>query len=267
MAASAAGWVILTLNTLPTPLPPYSPTPLLPTPLHLTALAFLLALSFYIRDRLDRAEQETDQITMPDRTAWIRRYAKVLRGVVWAGFIGALILVAMQPISAIPLLAGLGFALTYTVRWLPWQGRRVGWKHLPAMKMPFVAVLWTITTVITPATVYGQLWQAKTWWLAAAVCTLIMVQILLNDLRDIEADRISGTQSLPVLVGDRPSRWIGGALALASIWLSWPFGALPFTVTAVYSLVLLWQYQRDHDARWRVWIEGQGVVAAVVSML
>ena len=256
MAASAAGWVIVTINVLD-----------LPFDWLLIALAFFLALSFYIRDRLDQKEQRADQISMPERTAWIRRHAKLLRLMTWVGFAGAIVIVAMRPVSAIPLLAGLGFALTYTVRWLPWRGQRVGWKHLPALKMPFVAILWAITTVMGPATVYGQVWHGKTWRLAAAVCLLIMVQILLNDLRDLAGDRVGGTQSLPVMIGDQASRWVGLVMAVASIAVIWPHAVLVFSLTAVYSLLLIWRYEREHDARWRAWIEGQGIVAAVVSIL
>lgn len=256
MAGSAAGWVIVTSRALA-----------LPVDGELIALAFVLALAFYTRDRLDEEEHRSDLITMPGRTAWVRRHAVALKGVVWGGFISAVILLVMRPAALPPILAGLGFALSYTVRWLPWQGRRVGWKHLPGMKVPFVASLWTLLTVITPAAAHGKVWQCDTWLLAAAVCALIMVQILLNDLRDAEGDRASGTISLPVLLGDPATRRVGYALAVAGALLALPISPLPFLLTAFYSALLNWRYRRESDARWRWWIEMQGLVAALMALV
>jgi 4-hydroxybenzoate polyprenyltransferase len=256
MAGSAAGWVVVTLIALE-----------LPFDWPLIALAFLLALGFYTRDRLQQGEQESDRLAMPERTAWIERHAARLKWLVWGCFGGAVALVLLRPAAAPPLLAGLGFALSYTVRWIPWPGRRLGWKHLPGMKMPFVAALWTLTTVITPAAVYGRLRGPETWLLAGAVCLLIMVQILLNDLRDVAADRAAGTRSLPVLAGEAAARYTGGGLMAMAVLLASPVAAIPFALTGLYSLLLLYRYRYEEDAGWRFWIEAQGIVAAVCIIL
>ena len=256
MACSAAGWVIVTTRALA-----------LPADGVLIALAFVLAVAFYTRDRLDKAEQCTDRVTMPQRTVWMQRHALVLRSAVWLGlFIAALLLIA-RPAALPPILIGLGFALTYTVRWLPWRGRRVGWKHLPGLKMPFVAGLWTLLTVMAPAAAYGRVWERDTWLLAASVCALIMVQILLNDLRDVGGDLASGTASLPVLLGDPAARQAGHALAVAATLLTLSVSPLPFLLTALYSSFLLWRYRREQDTRWRWWIEVQGLIAALAALV
>jgi len=256
MAGSAAGWVVVTAAGLA-----------LPQDGALIGLAFLLALAFYTRDRLNRQEQLTDRLTMPDRTAWLEKRAGPLQWLVRGSFVVVGLLVALRPAAAWPLLAGLGFALSYTLRWLPWGGRRVAWKQLPAMKMPLVAALWSLTTVIVPAGVYDRLWLGQTWRLIGAVWLLIMGQILLNDLRDITADRAGGTLSLPVLVGPTAARRIGGGLAGLAVWLAWPVEPLPFLVTGLYTLFLLWRYHRAHDARWRFWIEAQGLLAAALALV
>lgn len=256
MAASAAGWVVVTSHLLALPLDGL-----------LVALAFVLAVAFYTRDRLDAAGHASDAATMPQRTAWVQRHAPALTWLVRLSFLVALPLIALRPATLPPLLAGVGFALSYTVRWLPWRGQRVGWKHLPGMKMPFVAILWAVLTVLTPAAVYGTLWEVRTGWLALLVALLIMLQILLNDLRDIKGDRAEGTLSLPVLVGEGRARRVGYALALAGALLALPLSPLALPLTALYTLVLLWGYQRPADARWRPWIEAQGVLAALLVAL
>lgn len=255
MAGSAAGWVIVTAHALA-----------FPVDWALIGLAFSLALAFYTRDRLDERERHTDLLTMPERTLWVQRHSVALKGMVWASFAAAVVLLALRPAALPPILAGAGFALSYTVRWLPWRGRRLGWKHLPGLKMPFVAILWILITVITPAAVYGQVWRANTWLLAAAVCALIMVQILLNDLRDVTGDRLSGTLSLPALVGEAAARRIGYGLTLAAALLALFFASASLLLAALYSAFLVWRYRRDDDILWRSWIEAQGLMAGLVSL-
>ncbi len=252
IAGSAAGWVIVTLRVLA-----------LPLDWALIALTFVLALALYTRDRLDEQERQTDRRTMPERTAWIERHGLALKWVVRGSFFCAAGLIALRPAALLPLVAGLGFALNYTLRWFPWRGRYVGWKHLPGMKMPFVAILWTLTSVITPATVYRRLWQSETWLLAGAVCALVMIQILLNDLRDEEGDRAAKTLSLPALAGQRVARRVGYGLAIVAALLALPLVSLSVLLTALYSAFLLRRYRQVDDARWRAWIEGQGVIAAM----
>ena len=256
IAASAAGWVVVTVRALA-----------LPGDVSLMALAFILTLTFYTRDRLDERERGADVMSMPDRAAWIKRNAPALRRLMWASSLGALGLLALRPAAVAPLLAGLGFALTYTVRWLPWQGGRVGWKHLPGMKAPFVAMLWALVTVVTPAAVYGRVWHLDTWLLAFGVCALVMAQILLNDLRDVEADRLNGTRSLPVVLGEPAARRVGYALAGLGALPALAVAPLPFVLTALYSAILTWGYRRERDARWRGWIEGQGLVAGLAAFI
>ena len=256
MAASASGWVIVTLDTLD-----------LPLDWPLISLAFLLTLAFYTRDRLDRHELAHDQQTIPQRTAWVIRHRAGLGMLVQLSFGGAILMLALRPAAILPLLTGLGFALSYTIRWLPWRGHRLGWKHLPGMKMPFVALLWTLTTVITPAAVTMRLWQGDSWRLATGTCLLIMVQILLNDLRDVAGDRASGTYSWPVLVGESKARLLGYLMAFIAGGVMWSLNRWPFGITAGYSIYLLHRYRREEDQAWRPWIEGQGCVAAVIALI
>ena len=257
MAGSAGGWVVVTAYAL-----------ILPLDLALISLAFLLALSFYTRDRLDKIEQRADALAMPARTAWVQSHQMFLQRLVWLSFGGAIALVLTRPQALWPLMGGLGFALSYTLRWLPWQGRRVGWKHLPGLKMPFVALLWGLTTVITPASVYGLIWHKQTWLLFSVVSLLIMGQILLNDLRDEASDRQHGTQSLPVLLGTTKARWVGVILLVLAFGLGLSLKiSLPIFFTSLYTIFILWGYQISTDTLWRPWIEAQGLIAAGLVLI
>jgi len=102
--------------------------------------------------------------------------------------------------------------------------------------------------------------------LAAAGWALIMVQILLNDLRDLTGDRLSGTVSLPVWLGETNARRVGYLLTLMAVLLMLPLNPLPFLLTAIYSSFLIWRYRREQDMRWRFWIEAQGLIATLSNL-
>jgi len=38
-------------------------------------------------------------------------------------------------------------------------------------------------------------------------------------------------------------------------------------LTALYSALLIWRYRCESDARWRWWIETQGIVAALAALV
>lgn len=256
MAASAVGWVVVTSLLLGSPLD---------GPIML--LAFVLAVAFYTRDRLDEQEKQVDITTMPERTQWVHTHQKELGRLIWLCVGLALLVLALRPRALPPILIGLGFALTYTVRWLPWRGKRISWKQVPGMKMPYVAILWTLLTVLTPANLFGQLWHITTWQIAATICLLIMLQILVNDLRDIEGDRRSETLSLPVWLGEQKARRVGYLLALLAAFIGVSLASIALPLTALYSAILIWLYRRHNDPFWRPWIESQGVIASLLMML
>lgn len=255
MASSAAGWTIITLHLLH-----------LPTDYVLIALSFSLALTFYLRDRLDVTEQASDQHALPERTTWLQANSTQLHTLFYATIALTIGLIIVRPQVIYPLLFGVGFALTYTVRWLPWQGQRYGWKHLPACKMPFVAWLWVLTTVLTPAAVYQRLPQADTWLLAGAIFCFIMIQILLNDLRDMKADRVSNTLSLPVLVGPHWAKRIGYMIVGLALLSISPIAIFSFLPIVLFNLYLLWVYQVHSDRKWRPFIEAQCFIAALIVL-
>ncbi len=249
MAASAAGWVVVVCRGGG-----------IPADGVLALLTFALAIAFYTRDRLDANSHPTDLLTLPDRTRWMRRHHRALRLWMWLGAIVGVGCLLLRPMAVIPILAGLGFALTYTLRWIPWQGQRRAWRQLPGMKMPSVALLWTLLVVGCPVAVYPALRTPTMAGVAFAIFLLIMVQILVNDLRDIKGDAADGTYSLPVLLGNTKARLVGIALALLAFSSTLPLGRPALPLTAVYALVLVLGYRRRHESYWRPWVEGVGIL-------
>jgi hypothetical protein len=257
MALSAAGWVVVTWNHLGLP-----PDPVL------AVLAFALAIVFYTRDRLEPDERAADRLTFPRRVEWIERHRHLLLLWIALALAVALYCIWMRPLAILPLLAGVGFALTYTLRWIPWRGQRWSWKQIPGLKLPYVALLWTILTVFTPVTVYGYRWNhLRLWQVAIAVFLLIGCQILLNDIRDREGDANNKVYTLPVLMGERWARIIGmGAVGGAAI-LGFVMEQPSIPGVALYTAILFIGYRYDRDSQWRPFIEIQGAVAVVLTIV
>ncbi|MEV7595860.1 UbiA family prenyltransferase [Kitasatospora sp. NPDC089797] len=256
MAGSAAGWVVCTGRLVGLPVDPVT-----------VAQAFLLTAVFYLRDRMAPAEQHADRVTMPERTRWLVRHAVALRRLGRVLAVLAAATVALRPAALPWLLGGLGLSLSYTVRWIPRRGGRVAWKQLPAAKEALVALLWVVVTVLVPVSTAHGPWGRRVVLTSVLVWCLVATQILVNDLRDVDEDRRRGTRSLPVLVGTRAARLVGCLLCGAAGLTALPLGSPGLLAVALASLATAAAYRREHDARWRPWIEAQGVLAAVLTVL
>ncbi|WP_329569067.1 UbiA family prenyltransferase [Kitasatospora sp. NBC_01266] len=256
MAGSAAGWVLCTASVVGLPVDPA-----------VVALAFVLTAVFYLRDRMAPAEQSADRFTMPERTGWLVRHAAALRRL--GRVLGTLAAVAvlLRPASLPWLLGGLGLSVSYTVKWIPRGGGRIAWKQLPAAKEVLVAALWTNLTVFVPVAVAHGSWDRRVVLTASALWCLIATQILVNDLRDVDEDRRRGTRSLPVLVGTRAARLVGCLLCGTAGFSAYLLDSPALIVVSLATLVTAVGYRREHDPRWRPWIESQGVIAAALVVL
>ncbi|MFQ5578248.1 MAG: hypothetical protein ACE5G8_14805, partial [Anaerolineae bacterium] len=80
-------------------------------------------------------------------------------------------------------------------------------------------------------------------------------------------DRAGGTLSLPVLAGEAQARRVGYVLSLAGRGLGLGLKSVSIAFAALYTLGLVGGYRRRHDARWRGWIEAQGIVAALATVV
>ncbi|MBB4926331.1 UbiA family prenyltransferase [Kitasatospora kifunensis] len=259
MAGSAAGWVVCTALIVGRPVDPV-----------VVAQAFLLTAVFYLRDRMAPAEQSADRVTMPERTHWLADHAVALRRL--GRVLGALavVTVVLRPAGLPWLLGGLGLSVSYTAKWIPrggGRGGRIAWKQLPAAKEVLVALLWTVVTVFVPVAVAHGPWDRRVALTAVALWCLIATQILVNDLRDVEEDRRRGTRSMPVLVGTRIARLVGCLLCVAAGLTALLLGSPALVVISLATLVTVADYRREHDSRWRPWIEAQGVLAAALAVL
>ena len=214
---------------------------------------------------------EGDPRFLPPRVAFFRRYARPLLAVSLlfaASSVGALVAVGAGRGVVVVVLAYL-IGVAYTVRLVPQRLRGLlryqRLKDLPASKDLFVALAWVVVCVLAPW-IHSE--AAPTLGLAIAtafVFVLTFVKATVVDLGDMQEDRLQGRETLPIVIGERKTRRLLAAMALAlglvlaaaaalgwTPWLGWLL-----TACAVYLLVILWGLYKQ--------VVGSDVVCALVS--
>ncbi|BAC91478.1 UbiA family prenyltransferase [Gloeobacter violaceus] len=220
------------------------------------ALVFALTLVTYNRDRLADADSPADRSNTAERTRWVDRHRKSLARFTGGAALVAAMLLCLRPMALAPIGAGIGFALVYSSRVLP-GGRAV--RQLPVTKVPYVALLWAVLTVAVPAAAAGTAWNGRAALVGSLIFFAAAALVNLNDLRDLRGDRIAGTLTLPVLLGDGPARLFsaisGSLVGLCAVLLEQPgLGLL-----GLYIALLALSYRVEDDRLFRWLIEGIGV--------
>lgn len=179
----------------------------------------LLTFAIYANDRL--VDLESDAVSNPERTAFVRRYRPVLYVSASVAFGAAVALSALGgPLAfGLALLPGAAWVL-YAVGWGPAvesSFRRL--KELVVVNSAIVAGAWSLTIVFLPvafadAAVTPTVWVIF-WYLALGtfVCTEI------SNVRDVESDVENGVSTLPVALGVRWTRRVlyGISLLIAAM--------------------------------------------------
>ena len=237
----------------------------LPYDLLVLGLVFALTLIMYNRDRLTDYSQPDDRANMGQRSEWIFQHLFQIKVLIIAATVLSVIVVLIRPVALIPILGGLGFSLCYSMKVLP-RGR--SFKQLPGLKVPYVASLWVVLTVAIPLAVAGGLWNSRAALVATACFCYYAALVNLNDLRDVEGDRLVGTFTLPVLLGKRPARLVSLLLAVLGGGIAAWLGSLGFSIVGVYEAILVISYRHDLDQvlSWFIQLAGVFACLAVLSL-
>ncbi len=86
----------------------------------------------------------------------------------------------------------------------------------------FVFIFFGIVATAGTTFVLAGTVNLESWLSAVAIGLIATAVLMVNNIRDIEQDRVAGKRTLAVLIGDRASRILFGVLLLA------PFGILSF---------------------------------------
>jgi len=165
-----------------------------------------LTFAVYGNDRV--ADVETDEQTTPARTAFVKRYHRLLYtlSAVAYGLAVALAVLGGPVAFALALVPGAVW-IAYAQDWLPFSGRIKRLKQVFILNSVLVAGAWALVIVFLPlAFVGGALTpRAGIIFLFFFIATFVNVEI--PNVRDRHSDREIGVKTLPVVLGVDGTRY------------------------------------------------------------
>lgn len=164
------------------------------------ALGMLITYSVYNLNR--KTDESEDAINHSQRYAFTKRYEKLLFGSAIGAYLLALVLsgfygMTVILISAIPLLSG----LIYSMPIFPKGFRYRRLKEIPVAKSLLVAVAWALPPALLPVYVAGISPDLVTLAVILFFFSLVFINTVLFDIRDVEGDRATGVRTIPVCIG------------------------------------------------------------------
>ncbi|MEM4781378.1 MAG: UbiA family prenyltransferase, partial [Halalkalicoccus sp.] len=180
-------------------------------------IAFLVTLAVYTHNNLtDLAE---DGVNDPDRASLFERRTRLFSGIAVGAYLGALGLAALGGPFALALTLFPGvLGVLYSSRWLPGAGPdRL--KDVLVVGTCAVALAWAVPLALLPVAFAGGGVGVGAICVLAFFFLRAVFAVELFNVRDVAGDRREGVGTLPVAVGIGPTRWILGALNLASAGL------------------------------------------------
>jgi 4-hydroxybenzoate polyprenyltransferase len=165
-----------------------------------SVLGMLITYSIYNLNR--KTDESEDAINHAHRYAFTKKYEKIL----YISGIGAYLLALMLSgfygisvilVSSIPLFTG----LIYSMPILPKGFRYRRLKEIPVLKSLLVAIAWALPPALLPVYISGASLDLVTLAVILFFFSLVFINTVLFDIRDLEGDRAAGVYTLPVLLG------------------------------------------------------------------
>jgi 4-hydroxybenzoate polyprenyltransferase len=165
-----------------------------------------------------------DRLNTPLRSSWGARLRKCRIVLVWlsAGILGVWPLATDRLWLLFPLALIFGILCFYS---RPVPGTHFRLKGLPYLKTLLAPATIAIVLVQWPALESGNVPRHREWLVFFWIFLILTINALVFDYRDIVGDRVTGTKTIPVLLGYRGTRGLlmllAGVLVLLSIALFW----------------------------------------------
>jgi len=220
------------------------------------------------------------RFTDPARYHFIRSARHVLAALLALSFaLLAILAVQWTPSSRFLLAIAVVLGVLYRVR-IPVRNKTVRLFDLPGSKNLLHAAAWTLVMVAIPIRESTQTLDIRVW--AAALISafaLVFAGSVLFDVRDLQGDRFSGKETLPMLVGRTAAiRWTaaaGALLFLAAAGLAQVGGRHCLAATGILLLaymIILFRYvnSRQHipaTGTFELLVNGQVLAPLILGLL
>lgn len=195
------------------------------------------------------SESRAQEINEPAQRLFMQRHRRWLMPLSWAALALACGFAFLaSPWAGLLTLSATVLGLLYQVR-LPFARLRLA--AIPGSKDLFTAAAWAVFIGWVPALIAEGELSHGALLASGVVFGVLLVRALAYDVKDLQGDRMVGKETLPIYLGQRASRVLGGVLLAASAALGgWAVatghfaaaGPLVFALP-LHALVYLWLFQ------------------------
>jgi len=215
-------------------------------------VAFCYVLGAHVIHRLN--ERADDVFDDPKRAEFFEQNATFLNALGWCSALLALVLsFGMGFWSFLLVLICTIGGLLYRAPLFPIDSKRKRpLSDIPGSKDMALSVAWACVTCLVPALAHGGMLTGATMVAFLFAFTMMFTRSNLFDIKEIQGDKIVGTEMLPVLLGKRRTKallvlvtFCQGTLLLMSLAMDWasPFAGWLF-LTVAYACGYLWLYHK-----------------------
>ncbi len=183
-----------------------------------TTTLLLYNLSLYLS--LPRETEKSPYV----RTRWIGRNMPVFWGLSLLAFIICLFALWQLHLITWVFLGVIGLiSIAYAVPLFKFKGKRLGLRQVPGLKVFYIAVIWSLSSVGLPVLELYANGEAINWYMANYLGIVKILFLLLCtlpfDIRDYEQDVQYNLKTLPILMGKKKAIGLSYAMGVIHILL------------------------------------------------
>jgi 4-hydroxybenzoate polyprenyltransferase len=176
-------------------------------------IMFLVAFSVYNLNR--KTDEKEDAINHQERYSFTKKFEKTLFYSALLAYLLALCIAAFYGfmallITAIPLVSG----ILYSVPCLPKPLTYRRLKEIPVMKNLIVSLAWSLILCLLPVYVTHTPLGIQAFMTWIFFFTYVLIASIIPDMRDREGDKLSGIQTIPVIIGVQRTKTVLGCMNL-----------------------------------------------------
>ena len=239
------------------------------------AALIMIFVTYAVYNLNRKTDEVEDSVNHFERYSFTKRYGGFLYRTAALAYVGAAVFGLFYGIEAffvtmIPILSG----ILYSIPFLPKGARYSRIKEVPVLKSATVALAWAIPPAFLPVYLLGTGVTLQTWLIALFFFTLVFVNTVMFDIRDIIGDRDSGVTTIPVILGAEKTVLFLSALNLGAGVLIIILGQALFSLQQVLFLcfaiiyaqtyILLFKEKTGDKITSEIFMDGQFIILMLV---
>lgn len=244
----------------------------------LMLIMFLSVYSIYSFSKI--TDRKEDEINFPERVSTFKKYEKFIIPSIPISYLIAISLAYL--IGGINLvfvvLIFLIFAILYSINWIPKSVSRYSrLKDMYRLKSLFTAFAWTWITVLLPFFYFSVELSPQLLVTSILIFTIIFINAVFFDLKDIKGDNIVGTKTIPIVIGAKNTITMLAVLnTLLGIFLlvSTLNGLMPqlahiVNLSTIYRYLYIYLYNKVKNVTflYSVIVDGEFIVIGILAFV